>query len=72
MAAFDTTRPNYGSHGPAGRIAAPISHLIAAVAGWNDSRKTRNSLSRLSDRELDDIGLTRGDIDSVAVGRWTR
>nr|WP_246107319.1 DUF1127 domain-containing protein [Puniceibacterium confluentis] len=39
---------------------------IGAVAAWNDARVTRKSLSRLTDRELDDIGLTRSDIESVA------
>jgi uncharacterized protein YjiS (DUF1127 family) len=28
--------------------------------------QTRNELSRLSDRELNDLGLTRGDIETVA------
>ncbi|MCL4675477.1 MAG: DUF1127 domain-containing protein, partial [Pararhodobacter sp.] len=32
---------------------------------WNDRRVTRNELSKLSDRELDDIGLCRGDIQDV-------
>ncbi|MFZ9119851.1 MAG: DUF1127 domain-containing protein, partial [Paracoccaceae bacterium] len=27
---------------------------------------TRNTLSRLSDRELNDIGLCRGDIERIA------
>lgn len=29
-------------------------------------RVTKNALSRLSDRELDDIGLCRGDIERIA------
>lgn len=29
---------------------------------------TRNELSALSDRDLEDIGLTRGDIEAVALG----
>jgi len=33
---------------------------------WNDQRMTRNALSKLSNRELDDIGLVRGDIDAIA------
>ena len=41
--------------------------LVSAFAAWNDTRVTRNALSRLSDRELDDIGLTRGDIDTIAT-----
>ena len=42
-----------------------VRRLIDAVAAWNDRRITRNELSRLTDRELEDIGLTRGDIDTV-------
>ncbi len=41
--------------------------LVSTFAAWNDARVTRNALSRLSDRELDDIGLTRGDIDTIAA-----
>lgn len=40
--------------------------LVSSVVAWNDARVTRSALSRLSDRELDDIGLSRGDIDSIA------
>lgn len=65
MAAFDTTRTSYGSHGLFGRIGATYTNTIAAFAAWNDARVTRNALSSLSDRELDDIGLSRGDIDLV-------
>lgn len=30
-------------------------------------RETYNELSRMSDKELDDIGITRGNIQSVAI-----
>lgn len=54
-------------------IAAQISRFASAVSdaiiSWNETRLTRKSLDALSDRELDDIGLTRGDIDMVARGR---
>jgi uncharacterized protein YjiS (DUF1127 family) len=40
--------------------------MFSAVAAWNDARITRNSLSKLSARELDDIGLSFGDIDAIA------
>lgn len=66
MAAFDTTRTTYGSHSIAGRITGVFSYVIAAFVAWNDQRATRNALSGLSDRELEDIGLVRGDIDTVA------
>jgi uncharacterized protein YjiS (DUF1127 family) len=33
---------------------------------------TRNSLSKLTTRELDDIGLVRGDIEAIASGALIR
>ncbi|MFN0115676.1 MAG: DUF1127 domain-containing protein [Paracoccaceae bacterium] len=42
---------------------------FAAFAAWNDARVTRKALHKLSDRELDDIGLSRGDIEDIALGR---
>lgn len=44
-----------------------IAHLTASLAHWDQARRTRAALSKLSDRELDDIGLTRGDIEMVAT-----
>jgi uncharacterized protein YjiS (DUF1127 family) len=46
--------------------------MIASVVSWNDARMTRNSLSKLSERELDDIGLVRGDIEAIASGALIR
>ncbi|APX13827.1 DUF1127 domain-containing protein [Tateyamaria omphalii] len=66
MAAFDTTRPAYGAAPVAGQFKGFVSNLIAQVAAWNDARLTRNALNALTDRELEDIGLVRGDIDEVA------
>lgn len=43
-----------------------FARALAAVQNWNDARVTRKSLSRLSERELEDIGLCRGDIDRIA------
>lgn len=68
MAATDLTRP-YAASGSAARIGTMFATAIGTFAAWNDARLTRNSLSALTDRELDDIGLHRGDIDSVA-GRY--
>ncbi len=67
MAIFDTTRTTYGATGLFGRIGDVLNTGFAAVAAWNDARATRNALSKLSDRELDDIGLVRGDIDTMAL-----
>lgn len=69
MAAFDTSRTTYGSHGLFGRIGGLFSELLGMIASWNDARVTRNALSGLTDRELEDIGMVRGDIDAVAVSR---
>ena len=44
-----------------------FTNAFATVAAWNDTRVTRKSLSALSARELEDIGLTYGDIDLVAT-----
>jgi uncharacterized protein YjiS (DUF1127 family) len=62
MAALDTTRA-HASHAGFGSLA---SRVLSMLTAWNERRATRNALSQLSDRELDDIGLTRGDIDIVA------
>jgi uncharacterized protein YjiS (DUF1127 family) len=72
MAAFDTTRTTYGFDGLASRIGTTFVTLVGAIASWNDARVTRNALSALSDRELEDIGLVRGDIDEVAESRSFR
>lgn len=63
MVAIDTSR----SAAPqmAGNIIAAVFNLFSALSSWNDARVTRNALSRLSARELDDIGLCYGDIDNI-------
>lgn len=63
MAAFDTTRPTYavGHKG----FGATFSSLFATLSAWNDARLTRNALNKLSDHELEDIGLTRSDVESL-------
>ena len=47
-----------------------LAAMFAKVTAWLEEqrrfRRTMDELSRLSDRELDDIGLSRGRIQSVA------
>ncbi|MDP4033062.1 MAG: DUF1127 domain-containing protein [Pseudorhodobacter sp.] len=69
MAAFDTTRTAPLGAITTYRFVQFFSNVISAVANWNDARVTRNALGKLSDRELDDIGLSRGDIDRVGLSR---
>ena len=60
MTTYTNTRTASGMH------TGFFGHLVTIVASWNDARVTRNALARLSDRELDDIGLCRGDIEEIA------
>ena len=69
MAATSTTRPAPVGAVTTFRIVSFFGSLNAAMSEWNDARLTRKSLGRLSDRELDDIGLCRGDINAIARGQ---
>jgi uncharacterized protein YjiS (DUF1127 family) len=62
MAVFAQSRPvTAGVFGGGFSFGA----LVATYAAWNDRRITRRELSKLSDRELEDIGLCRAEIDTV-------
>ncbi|MEM9967670.1 MAG: DUF1127 domain-containing protein [Pseudomonadota bacterium] len=66
MAAFDTSRTAYGTTSAVNTIKSFFAAKIASFAAWNEARVTRNALASLSDRELEDIGLIRADIDRIA------
>ncbi len=66
MAAVEMTRPAPFGAITTYRTVNGLSKFIAAMTSWNDARVTRNALNKLSDRELDDIGLCRGDIDQMS------
>lgn len=61
MAVYDTTRP-VSNNG----LAHLFANAVAAVKSWNSARVTHKALSNLTDRELEDIGLTRSQINQVA------
>ena len=65
MAALETLRPVVAGR-PFGRLGAAFHQAISILTAWNDARMTRNALARLSDRELEDIGLNRWDIDEIS------
>ena len=67
MAAFDTTR-TFANEGNA--FTRTYAHLVGLFTAWNDARVTKSALSKLSDAELNDIGLSRGDIDLVSRPRY--
>lgn len=62
MAVIDTTRagdaPTF--------VFGGLSKLVEAYSAWKSARVTRKALSQLTDRELDDIGLSRADIETIA------
>lgn len=65
-AAYNSQSAQPVASGRMPRTSGLFSDLVGRFAEWNDARVTRNALSRLSDHELDDLGLTRGDIDVIS------
>ncbi len=65
MAAFESSRPAPFGAITIFRTIQAFSNLSARISDWNDSRITRNALGKLTDRELDDIGLCRSDVDLI-------
>jgi uncharacterized protein YjiS (DUF1127 family) len=63
MTTLDNTRVNDRVLGA--NLGSAITSVVGRLAAWNDARVTRNALWKLSDRELDDIGLNRGDIYDI-------
>lgn len=59
--------PKFGSfESVASQAVSFVKSTVSSVILWEQNRRTRNTLSKLSDHELEDIGLTRGDIDELA------
>ena len=65
MAAIETSRTAPLGAVSLFRSVEFVTGIFAAISNWNDARVTRNSLQKLSDHALDDIGLCRGDIDNL-------
>ena len=63
MAVIDTPRIASASFGC--KSQSFIAGLFGAVLAWNEARLTRNALAKLTNRELEDIGIVRGDIDKI-------
>lgn len=72
MAVQDSTRV-----APFGAIAvfravANAEGFVANFMEWNERRLTVKELNKLSSRELEDIGLTRGDVAEMAAKHKTQ
>ena len=46
--------------------------ILKAVREWRNRSRANYELSTMSDRQLADIGISRGDIDAVVHGRLVR
>ena len=53
------------------RVSSAFKTFWAAFQEWRKWERLRAGLCNLSDRELMDIGITRGEIDYVASNRDT-
>ena len=47
------------------RAFLSLAGVAAQIVAWNEARRTRAILSKLSQHELADIGLNAGDIDNI-------
>lgn len=65
MAAYETSRAAPFGAITVYRMVQSVGQTVDAMKAWNSARITRKSLNRLSNRELDDIGLCRGDIELI-------
>lgn len=63
---MSTIETNHGATAVGG--VGIFARMTSLFGQWRDMRMTRRELNRLSDRELDDIGLCRGDIERIARG----
>ncbi|MBB4287381.1 DUF1127 domain-containing protein [Roseospira goensis] len=50
----------------------PIGWLVRTVRRWLERRELEATLLAMDDHQLEDIGLTRSDIDAVVAGRFQR
>jgi uncharacterized protein YjiS (DUF1127 family) len=53
------------------RVSSAFKNFWSAFQEWRKWERLRADLCDLSDRELMDIGITRGEIDYVASNRET-
>jgi uncharacterized protein YjiS (DUF1127 family) len=50
------------------RIVSLFGQAAEAVAAWRRARATENALGDLSDRQLADLGIHRGQLAGIAEG----
>lgn len=66
MAMIDTTRPNaLRASEPFYPFAGLTSRALARFATWNERRETLAALRALTPWQLNDVGLSRADVDRL-------
>lgn len=65
MALLDPSRPVSQSAVFADAVSRAAYRVVSGLIEWNNARQTRNSLMQLTAQELDDIGLSRADVDMM-------
>lgn len=66
MSIYHALRPGFASAGFANHIGGIFLSAMHRASDWKDARETERQLSKLTDRELLDIGLTRADVTRAA------
>jgi uncharacterized protein YjiS (DUF1127 family) len=66
MSVFEVARPVPLGSDTTFRIVSMFQRLAVNLSNWRSSLATANALHGLSDEQLDDIGLNRGEIDQIA------
>ena len=61
-----------GAHSNVGRARGMVERVFATLAQRRERQHSYVYLSRLSDHELTDIGVTREDIEKLRDGIWRR
>ncbi len=61
-------RPQGSTDGQPAEFNMFVSLVLSKIRGWVRYRETVRELSRLTDRELDDLGISRLEIDAIARG----
>lgn len=62
MAYVDTPRAPFGAISTF-RVTRFVADVIADITAWTERRRTYGELSALSPEMLEDIGLTRADLE---------
>ena len=50
------------------RATRAVEAAVNSLVVWNAKRKTYKMLDRLTNRELEDIGMTRADVEALNTG----